>query len=70
MTKTTMTPELAISILKQCTDVESWNVARETIKNQVKQEDWMANYLPAIDASGLIVEVLGPDQLKGRFNNQ
>lgn len=68
MTKATnMTTDKAIAMLSQAADVKEWNEIRETIKTAVKQEDWLANYVPVIDASGIIVEVLGRDEQKSRF---
>lgn len=63
-----MTPLGATAMLYKVKDVEEWNQTRETIKGMVTQEDWFENYVPVIDASGLIVEVLGKDEIKRRYN--
>lgn len=51
----------AIELLSQVGTVEEWNEVRDSIKAKVTDRDWVQNYLPTIDASGLIVEVLGRD---------
>lgn len=70
MQKTTnnMTLDKAISMLSQTTNVDQWNETRDSIKASVKQEDWLTNYVPTIDVSGLIVKVLGKDEPKRRYN--
>ncbi len=59
-----MTLDKAIGMLSQAADVDQWNETRDKIKASVKTEDWFANYMPTIDVSGLIVEVLGRDEKK------
>ena len=56
-----MTPEKAISILSKVKSVEEWNQTRDYIKSQVYPQDWLKLYFPIIDASGLIVTILGQD---------
>lgn len=63
-----MTLDKAIGMLSQAADVDQWNETRDKIKASVKQEDWFDNYMPTIDASGLIVEVLGRDEFQRRYN--
>lgn len=59
-----MTVERAISMLKEAKDVENWNNIREYIKTQLSTEEWFQRYQYLVDASGLIVKVLGPDVVK------
>lgn len=57
-----MSLEQAIEMLKQAKDVHHWNEIRDNIKFQMTNKEWFSKYFFAIDASGLIVEVLGRDQ--------
>tara|TARA_R110000868_G_scaffold267155_1_gene526435 strand:- start:602 stop:784 length:183 start_codon:yes stop_codon:yes gene_type:complete len=59
-----MTIERAIEMLKQTKDVEQWNTTRDHIKTQLSTDEWFKGYQYIIDASGLIVQVLGPDEHK------
>ena len=54
--KKTMAKEQAIAELKTAKDVQEWNQIRAKWTQLLKPTE-----LCAIDASGLIVEVLGPD---------
>lgn len=54
----------AIEMLKQSKDVKQWNSIREHIKMQLSDDEWFKSYQYIIDASGLIVQVLGPDEIK------
>ena len=56
-----MTLNKAIELLSQVGTVEEWNAVRDSIKAKVTDKDWVKNYVPTIDVSGLIVEVLGRD---------
>ena len=56
-----MNLERAIEILKQSKNVQDWNEKREFIKLQMDELTWLTHYMPTIDASGLIVEILGKD---------
>ena len=57
----------AIKSLKEVKTVEQWNDIRDSVKASVNdQVKWRKEYVPTIDASGLIVEVLGKDQPKSR----
>lgn len=56
-----MTLNKAIDLLSQVGTVEEWNEVRDSIKAKVTDKDWVRNYVPTIDGSGLIVEVLGRD---------
>ena len=56
-----MTLNKAIELLSQVGTVDEWNAVRDSIKAKVTDKDWVKNYVPAIDVSGLIVEVLGRD---------
>lgn len=57
----------AINALKQVKNVDQWNATRDAIKASVNdQVKWRKEYVPTIDASGLIVEVLGKDEPKSR----
>lgn len=56
-----MSLEQAIEMLKQAKDVHHWNEIRDNIKFQMTNKEWFSKYFFAIDASGLIVEVLGRD---------
>ena len=53
--------QIAIEKLKEAKNVQDWNRIRENIKTQVSSDKWMSEFVPAIDSSGLIVEVLGQD---------
>lgn len=53
--------QIAIEKLKKAKNVQDWNRIRENIKTQVSSDKWMSEFVPAIDASGLIVQVLGQD---------
>jgi hypothetical protein len=59
----------AIGILGQCKSVEEWNDKREAIKSAVLPGEWVRYFVPAIDASGLIVRVLGRDTARARRYN-
>ena len=63
-----MTLDKAIGMLSQAANVDQWNETRESIKSLVTYQDWLKNYMPTIDASGLIVEVLGRDEFQRRYN--
>lgn len=52
----------AISRLSEVKDVEQWNEVRDAIKATVPDREWVRQYVPAIDGSGLIVKVLGQDE--------
>jgi hypothetical protein len=57
----------AIKSLREVKTVDQWNNTRDAIKASVNdQVKWRKEYVPTIDASGLIVEVLGKDQPKIR----
>jgi hypothetical protein len=64
---TAMNVTAAIGILGQCKSVDEWNEKRESIKASVTMQDWVENYVPLIDANGLIVRVLGRDG--NRYDN-
>lgn len=48
--------------MKTATDIQHWNLLREEVKEKLAEEgkDAMKD-IPELDASGLSVEVLGPD---------
>lgn len=54
----TMTLQTAIGMLEKAKDVYEWNEIREQIKIEVGPEVWLDEYMPTIDGSGLIVQVL------------
>lgn len=58
-----MTVETAVEIMKEAYNVQVWNALRDHIKSKVTQIEWLKYYVPAIDASGLIVQVLGKDSI-------
>lgn len=53
-----MTLQTAIGMLEKAKDVYEWNEIREQIKMEVGPEVWLDEYMPTIDGSGLIVQVL------------
>lgn len=56
-----MTNEQAIALVKTATTVQDWNAKRRKVQNSVSYEQWKELH-STIDASGLIVKVLGADE--------
>lgn len=56
-----MTKEQAIEIMKQSKTVAEWNENREEVRKQCTPQEWSKLYWE-IDATGLIVSVLGRDE--------
>ncbi len=57
-----MTVTDAVQQLSVALDVPHWNEIRDDIRSQVTSREWFHDYVPAIDGSGLIVQVLGQDE--------
>lgn len=73
MNQNTQIPEglqqklLMLIDLSHAKTVKEWNRIRNRIKSQVTTEEWMKYFLPAIDASGLIVTILGKDPKRNQL---
>lgn len=65
-----MTNEQALSLMRKSTSVEQWNENRLQVRHKVSLEQWEGKNRDGlhsiIDASGLIVEVLGADPIFSR----
>lgn len=57
-----MTLEKALELLQQAKDIHDWNNIRDGIKSQVTQDVWLKEYMPTIDGSGVVVQILGSDK--------
>jgi len=64
-----MNLQTALDRLQQSNDIDHWNDIRDQIKAEVLRENgvdgqrvWLKEYMPTIDGTGLVVQVLGPDK--------
>lgn len=64
-----MTNEKALSLLKTSTSVEDWNSKRNQVRLEVTHKQWEELHRH-VDAYGLIVEVLGPDPIRPKYQKQ
>lgn len=64
-----MTIEQAIGLMKSSTSVEQWNENRHKVQNKVSQSQW-EQLRSQIDAYGLIVQVLGKDDPKQKYQTK
>jgi hypothetical protein len=64
-----MTKEEAFQIMRTSKTIQEWNENREIVMNKCTNKEWNDIYWQ-IDASGLVVEVLGKDDEETLRNNK